>query len=422
MAALRQRGQRVAPAKVGPDFIDPGYHALACGRPGRNLDPWMCGPELIPGLAGRAANLADVLIVEGVMGLFDGAADGTPSSTADVAQMLDAPVLLVIDCSAQAGSVAALVHGFSTFEPRLNIAGVVLNRLASAGHERMVRDALAGMPVPVPVVGALRRDDRLAWRDRHLGLVPVAERPREVGAALDLLAESIRTSCDLEAIDAIARSAVPLEVSDPPAPRRVGRARVAIAVGKAFTFAYPDNPEALAAAGAEIVKFNPLVDERLPEQTDAIVVGGGFPEIMAEQLSANTPILEDVRRQVAAGLRVWAECGGLLWLSRSLDGHRLAGVLDADAIMTDRLSLGYRTAECRVATPLGPIGTVLRGHEFHYSTIQPAGDALDVRGLLGGGVAGFATPSLLASYVHVHLAGQPRLAEEFVRSADPHLA
>ncbi len=417
MAALRRRGERVAPAKVGPDFIDPGYHALACARPGRNLDAWMSGADLIPALAGRAAKAADLLIVEGVMGLFDGAADGTPSSTADVAVLLDAPVLLVVDCSAQAGSVAALVHGFSTFEPKLNVAGVVLNRLASAGHERMVRDALASMPSPVPVVGALYRDDRLAWRDRHLGLVPVAERPTEIGAALEVLAEAMRTACDLQAIVTIARSATTVEVEEPPTPRRVGHARVAVAGGKAFTFTYPDNAEALAAAGAQILEFDPLTDPRLPEGTDAIVVGGGFPEVMAEQLSANEPLLEDVRRQVAAGLRVWAECGGLLWLCRSLDGHRQAGVLDADAVMTDRLTLGYRTAQSRVVTPLGEAGTRLRGHEFHYSTVTPAGEALAVSGLLGGGLAGFATPSLLASYVHVHLAGQSHLAEAFVRRA-----
>jgi cobyrinic acid a,c-diamide synthase len=417
MAALRRRGQRVAPAKVGPDFIDPSYHALACGRAGRNLDPWLCGSELMRPLAGRAARGADLLVVEGVMGLFDGAADGTPSSTADVACLIDAPVVLVVDCSAQAGSVAALVHGFDTFDPRLRLAGVVLNRLASAGHERMVREALSSMATPVPVVGALHRDDRLVWRDRHLGLVPVAERRAEVAASLDVLAESIASSCDLNAIVALARSAASCEVGELPEPRRVGHARVAIAAGKAFTFAYPDNAEALAAAGADIVEFDPLIDERLPEGTDAIVVGGGFPEVMAEQLSANTPLLDDVRQQVAGGMRVWAECGGLLWLARSLDGHRLAGVLEADAVMTDRLTLGYRTAECRVATPLGGVGTRLRGHEFHYSAIEPAGDALEVHGLLGGGQAGFATPQLLASYLHVHLAGHPRLAEAFVSAA-----
>src|SRR5262249_47422137 len=187
-----------------------------------------------------------------------------------------------------------LVHGFATFDPGLNIAGVVLNQLASAGHEQMVRSALASMPRPVPVVGALRHDGRLAWRDRHLGLIPVAERPREVGAALDVLAKSIRAGCDLAAISALARSAPPMNVPAPPMPARVGRARIAIAGGKAFTFAYPDNAESLAAAGAEIVSFDPLVDEQLPKGTDAIVVGGGFPEVMAAQLSANRRLLPDV--------------------------------------------------------------------------------------------------------------------------------
>ncbi len=417
MAALRARRRRVAPAKVGPDFIDPGYHALACGRPGRNLDAWLCGSELMRPLAARAADSADVLIVEGVMGLFDGAGDGTPSSTADVARLLEAPVLLVVDCAAQAASVAAVVHGFATFDPRLNLAGVLLNRLASDAHERMVREALARMARPLPIVGALHRDDRLAWRDRHLGLVPVAEHPHVVRAALDQLAAAVSARCDLETIEAIARSAPPLEAAEPPMPRRVGDARVAIASGKAFTFAYPDNTESLAAAGADIVTFDPLVDQRLPDELDAIVAGGGFPEVMAEQLSANVALLEDVRQRVRGGLRVWAECGGLLWLARSLDGHPMAGVVDAEASMTPRLTLGYRSAVTRQVSPLGPAGTQLRGHEFHYSRITPAGDALDLRSAFGEAVAGFATPTLLASYLHVHLAGQPEVAEAFVRSA-----
>lgn len=356
------------------------------------------------------------------MGLFDGAGDGTPSSTADVARLLEAPVLLVVDCSAQAASVAALVHGFATFEPRLNLAGVVLNRLASAGHERMVRDALTAMPHPVPVVGALHRDDRLAWRDRHLGLVPVAEQPAAVRASLDVLAATVAARCDLQAIEAIARAAPALDVEAPPMPQRVGAARVAIAGGQAFTFAYPDNAEALAAAGADIVGFDPLVDERLPDGLDAIVVGGGFPEVMAEQLSANVPLLEDVRQRVRQGLRVWAECGGLLWLARSLDGQPMAGVVDTAATMTSRLTLGYREAVARALTPLGDAGTRLRGHEFHYSTVVPDGDALELYGAFGSHVAGFATPTLLASYLHVHLAGQPHLAEAFVRSALQHRA
>ena len=420
MAALRARGHRVAPAKVGPDFIDPGYHSLACGRPGRNLDPWMSGPELIAPLAGRAALDSDLLVVEGVMGLFDGAADGTPSSTADVARLIDAPVVLVVDCSSQAGSVAALLHGFASFDPRVRLAGVVLNRLGSAGHETMVRDAIAAGPSPMPVVGALRRDDRLSWRDRHLGLIPVAEQPEAVGSSLALLAELVAESCDLELIESIAMSAPRRDVADVPAPAVVGRARIAIAAGRAFTFSYPDNAEALRAAGAELIEFDPLSDAALPADIDGLVLGGGFPELMVEQLAANTGLLVDVRTRVAGGLVTWAECGGLLWLASSLDGHGLAGVVGADAVMTDRLTLGYRSAVLSVDSPLGPAGTELRGHEFHYSTISPPGDAMALAGRFGSGDAGFATPTLLASYLHVHLAARPDLAEHFVRTAAGH--
>jgi len=417
MAALRARGLEVAAAKVGPDFIDPGYHQLATGRPGRNLDAWMCGPELVAPLAGRAAAGADVLVVEGVMGLFDGAADGTPSSTADIARLLDAPVVLVVDCSSQAASVAALVHGFATFDEDLPLAGVILNKLASDSHEAMVRRALAEAPVPVPVLGALLRDERFRWRDRHLGLVPVAERPDEVAASLSALAELVAERCDLDELVRIARSAPPLETGEVPMPAHVGPTRIAVAGGRAFTFSYPDNLEALGAAGAEIVAFDPLVDEALPAGVDALVVGGGFPEVMAEQLTANEPLCRDVRAQIERGLVVWAECGGLLWLGEALDGHRMVGAVKAEAAMTDRLTLGYRTAVLQAATPLGPVGTELRGHEFHYTAMEPAGDALLLTGRTGTSTGGFGTERLLASYLHVHLAARPDLAEAFVAAA-----
>lgn len=430
MAALRAAGHTVASAKVGPDFIDPGYHSLATGRPARNLDAWMCGADLMAPLAARASAGADLLVVEGVMGLFDGAADGSPSSTADVARLLDAPVLLVVDCSSQAASVAAVVHGFATLDPSVRVAGVVLNRLASDSHEAMVRAALARLHPAIAVVGALRRDDALTWRDRHLGLVPVAERPNEVAAALQRLAGLVRERCDLDAIVRVARSAPQGSAVRPaalPMPSPVvapgGRPpRIAVAGGRAFTFEYPDNNESLAAAGAEIVAFDPLSDHALPDDVDGLVVGGGFPEVMAEELAANEPLLADVRRRVAAGLVTWAECGGLLWLADSLDGHRLAGVLPGptDGVhghMTDRLSLGYRTASTRRTSPFGAAGLSLRGHEFHYSTIEPTGDALELTGRTGTSLGGFATPTLLASYLHVHLAGRPDLAEAFVRAA-----
>lgn len=417
MAAMVRSGLRVAPAKVGPDFIDPGYHALATGRPGRNLDAWMCGPELMAPLAASAGFGADVLVIEGVMGLFDGAADGSPSSTADIARLIDAPVILVVDCASQAGSVAALVHGFATFDPTVRLAGVILNRLGSAGHESMVRNGLAVLSPPIPVVGALHRDDRLAWRDRHLGLIPVAEAPVEVAASLAVLTELIAGSCDLNAIEAIAHSAPPMRSEGLVQPGHQGRTRIAVASGPAFTFSYPDNAEFLAAAGAEIVEFDPLRDVALPAEIGGLVIGGGFPEMMVEQLSANQPLMVEVARRVGEGLVTWAECGGLLWLARSLDERALVGSVATKAAMTDRLTLGYRHATCRVDTPLGLRGTQFRGHEFHYSTVEPAGDALELTGRHGCSSGGFGTPTLLATYVHTHLAGRPDLAENFVARA-----
>ena len=443
LAALRRAGVRVASAKVGPDYIDPGYHQLATGRPSRNLDLWMSGPEAVLGVAARAAAGADLLVVEGVMGLFDGAGDGSPSSTADVAQLLQAPVVLVVDAGAMSGSVAALVHGFRTFDPRTRVAGVILNRVGSAGHEVLLRRALASCGVPV--LGALHRDDRLVWRDRHLGLVPVVERSSSVAAALDVLAATIGQRLDLRALSALAGTApalppqvtavvrtrsapsasesVPaLGVPAPPSPPRPATVRIALAAGAAFSFAYPDNLEALQAAGAELVPFDPLHDEALPEAVSGLVVGGGFPEVYAEQLAANPRVLADVRTRVGAGLVAWAECGGLLWLAQRLDGHPMAGVVAADASMTSRLTLGYRTATMQRDTPLGPAGTTVRGHEFHYSTTEPAGDALHLVGRHGEGSAGFAGSGLMASYLHVHLAGRQDLADSFVercRSALP---
>ena len=417
MAALRRRGLTVGAAKVGPDFIDPGYHALATGRPSRNLDAWMCGTGAIAPLAARAGAGADVLVVEGVMGLFDGAADpdGPAASTAQVATLLDAPVVLVVDAAAMSGSVAALVHGFATFDPAVAVRGVVLNRVGSEGHESMLRHALA--PLGVPVLGVLRRAPELTWRDRHLGLVPVVEQAAEVTRSLAALAAVVERSCDLDALAALARSAPDRDVEPPPSATPQGRARLAVAAGPAFSFAYPDNLELLEQAGAELAPFDPATDPALPPALDGLYAGGGFPEVFVERLAANRPLLDDVRRQVDGGLPTWAECGGLLWLSRSLDGRPLAGAVPADARMSGRLTLGYRRARFTVDTPLGPAGTEVRGHEFHYSTLEPEGDGLDWSGRTGAGRAGFAGPSLLASYVHLHLASDPRLAERMVVSA-----
>ncbi len=415
MAALAGRGHRVASAKVGPDFIDPGYHALATGGPGRNLDAWLSGPDLIGPLAARAGDGADLLVVEGVMGLFDGAGSGDEASTAHVAKLLDAPVVLVVDASAMSRSVAAMVHGYATFDTDVQVAGVILNRVGSDGHETLLRDALA--PLGLPVLGSLHRDDGLVWRDRHLGLVPVAEEPDAIRARLDRLARAVARQCDLDALVQLARSAPKREVPAPPVARPAGRCRLAVAAGPAFSFTYPDNLELLEQAGAELVPFDPIDAARLPAGVHGLIAGGGFPEVYAEGLAANRPLLADLRAKVTTGLVVWAECGGLLWLARRLDGHQLAGIIGADAHITSRLRLGYRDATFTVGTPLGPAGTSVRGHEFHYSQLEPQGDAVDMKGRFGKGRAGWASPTMLASYLHLHLASMPALASSLVATA-----
>lgn len=418
VAALSRSGLTVATAKVGPDFIDPGYHALASGGRPRNLDPWLCGTEAIAPLAARAARDADVLVVEGVMGLFDGAVDGTPSSTADVAVLIDAPVVLVIDAGAMSTSVAAIVRGYRDHDPRLTLAGVVLNRVGSPGHEVLLREAIA--PLDVPVLGVLRRDDRLTWRDRHLGLVPVAEHPDAVRGSLARLASAVGDGFDLEAVMRTARTAPATTVATPPRPRPVGASRIGVAAGPAFTFAYQDNLDALVATGAEIVTFDPLRDPRLPEALDGLIVGGGFPEVHAAELAANETLLDDTRHAIAAGLPVWAECGGLLWLGESLDGHPMVGAVPARGHLGDRLTLGYRTARTLVPSPIGPSGTTLRGHEFHYSTCDPGGDAIELTSRFGSSTDGFATETLLATYLHHHGGGDPSRIEAFAQTCVRH--
>ena len=411
MAALRAAGQKPAPAKIGPDFIDPGYHALACNRPPRNLDAWLCGEESIRPLAARAADSSDVLVVEGVMGLFDGAGDRTPSSSADIARMLEAPVVLVVDASAMSDSVAALVHGFKTFDPTLHVAGVVLNKVGSAGHATLLREAIE--PLGLTVLGALPRDDRLSWRDRHLGLVPVAEQPEKVEASLSVLAHAVAEHLDLPAIMRIASSPPSVSAGPVPLPAPGPPVEVAVAAGRAFTFTYTDTIDALEAGGARVFTFDPLSDSKIPD-ADGVIIGGGFPEVHASALSENRDLLVDLKLKADAGTPLWAECGGLLLLTDSLDGHRMAGVVPAHASMTDRLTLGYRQATTTADSLLGPAGTAFRGHEFHYSAVKPAGGALSLRSRWGEASEGWSTPTLLATYVHHHPGGNPALIRAFL--------
>ncbi|MHB8295591.1 MAG: cobyrinate a,c-diamide synthase [Acidimicrobiales bacterium] len=422
MAAFSAAGTVTAAAKVGPDFIDPGYHSVAIGgRPSRNLDPFLQPPSLLPALAARAARGAQLLVVEGVMGLFDGLGSGREASTAHVAGILAAPVVLVVDAAGVGRSIAAEVTGYRSFDPAAPrapaLAGVVLNRVGSDRHEALLRESLSA--IGMPVLGALRRDDRLAWRDRHLGLVPVAERPEAVATSLRSLSAVVADRLDLEAIAAIAASAPPVPAPALPRGTPAGRAVVAVASGRAFSFAYPDNLEALEDAGAELAFFDPTRDRSLPDGATALYAGGGFPEVYAGELASNRPLLEEVARRAGRDLVTWAECGGMLWLARSLGGVAMAGVLPATATMTGGPTLGYRRATVLEDNPVLRAGSVVSAHEHHYSSTSPSGSAMRVEVAAGGGGRreGFAGRAMLASYLHLHLGGDPRPAERFVCAA-----
>ncbi|GAA1164554.1 cobyrinate a,c-diamide synthase [Streptomyces hebeiensis] len=442
MAAFSERGLAVSPHKVGPDYIDPGYHALAVAsgssgpsasggsgaatgagpRPGRNLDAYMCGPGLIGPLFAHGAAGADLAVVEGVMGLYDGASgQGELASTAQVSKLLRAPVVLVVDASSQSRSVAALVHGFASWDPEVRIGGVILNKVATDRHERLLRDALDGSGVPV--LGVLRRTDLLGTPSRHLGLVPVAERHTDAVRSMRALADRVRAGCDLPALLALARSAPPLDavawqpgIEPIAGADRAGRPVVAVAGGSAFTFSYAEHTELLTAAGAEVVPFDPLRDERLPEGTEGLVIGGGFPEVYAPELSANEPLRAAVAKLAHAGAPVAAECAGLLYLARSLDGKPMCGVLDADARMSERLTLGYREAVAVGDSALAAAGTRVRGHEFHRTVLEPAAGPEAAWGVVHPArrLEGFVRGGVHASYLHTHWAATPQMARRFV--------
>jgi cobyrinic acid a,c-diamide synthase len=425
LAAFAARGLTVAGFKVGPDYIDPGYHALAAGRPGRNLDPVLVGRGLIGPLFAHGAAGADLAVVEGVMGLYDGRTGaGDHGSTAEVAALLDAPVVLVVDAAAQGRSVAALVHGFRNFGS-VRIAGVILNRVGSFRHEDLLREALD--EIGTPVLGALHRHDAVSAPSRHLGLVPAVERRAEAVAAVKALADVVAASVNLDAVLAVARSASSLAASpwSPIIETPVsGRPVVAVAGGPAFSFGYPETVELLRGAGAEVALFDPLHDESLPEGTRGLVVGGGFPEVYAPQLSANSSLRAEVATLAASGAPIAAECAGLLWLCRSLDGAPMCAVLDADAAMTDKLTLGYRDAVAVTPSWLAPEGARVTGHEFHRTAVTPvpsmmegpAGAARPAWAWREAPPEGFVQGGVHASYLHLHWAANPDFARRLVAS------
>ncbi|WP_330249253.1 cobyrinate a,c-diamide synthase [Nocardia sp. NBC_00565] len=501
IGALRRAGHRVAPFKVGPDYIDPGYHGLAAGRPGRNLDPVLVGAERVVPLYRHGADGCDLAVVEGVMGLFDGRIDENQSaaiaegSTAQVAGLLGAPVILVVDARGHSQSLAALLHGFATFDAAIRLGGVILNRVGSERHDQVLRAACDR--VGLPVLGSLPRMSELEVPSRHLGLIPAVEHGPAATAAVEAMTNLVAAHVDLAAIARLADSTVTGPAWDPVTAVRaaaqsaseraalagssasrpeagsrgatagpgdgvamglgrtddsgVARAAgagevtagvvargfgegmfsvtagaaagfepvIAMAGGAAFTFGYAEHRELLVAAGARVVVFDPLQDE-LPTGTAGLVLPGGFPEEHAAALAANARLLAQVGAQVRAGLPVHAECAGLLYLARSLDGHPMAGVVDATAEFGPRLTLGYRDAVALADSPLWRAGERVRGHEFHRTRLVARGDDTAAWGWHVGGDRireGALVHRVHASYLHTHPAGNPEATSRFVTTA-----
>jgi cobyrinic acid a,c-diamide synthase len=432
MGALAATGRKVAGFKVGPDYIDPGYHTLATGRLGRNLDPYLCGEEQMAPLLLHGAQTpepADIAIIEGVMGLFDGqiGSEGF-ASTAHVARLVRAPVIMVIDISHISRTAAAIVHGLNTFDPEVRLSGVIINKAGSDRHAREIVESIQA--TGLEVLGVLPRDAGIEIPSRHLGLVPAAERA-EAAAAVAQLAGRISDHVSLSSIISVAQSAPTLEAepwspADQVRPPSDARPVVAIAAGRAFTFRYAETDELLRAAGCEPVVFDPTSDEQLPAGTAGLYLGGGFPEVHAADLAANDALRRDIRAAVAAGTPTLAECAGLLYLCQSVDELPMVGAIEADAIMTERLTLSYRTMIADHDQLVATAGAAVTGHEFHRTAVGPCHGAA-AAWLVDGEPTGFSADpartgrtTVHASYLHVHWAGYPDLAQRFANAVHDH--
>ncbi len=424
MHGLRKRGLRVQPFKVGPDFIDPSYHSIVTNRKSRNLDVWMMGRRGVIECFASACEGADIAVVEGVMGLFDGMSGKSDfASTAHVAKILDAPIVLVVDASKGARSIAAIILGFLHFDRRLRIAALILNNVAGQRHANYITDALAGV-TKLPVIGILYRNSKIKLEERHLGLVPALELK---GAKSQLIARTARYIADCVDLDRVLNLCSVTSLPDGPnPPKRPLRARIAVALDESFNFYYTDNLIALKRSGAHLVFFSPLQEQKLPDGVHGILLGGGFPEVLADSLEKNRSMVRSIRRAVDEGMPIYGECGGLMYLTRSISGYKgeikarkMAGIVQADTVMTGRLTLNYTDAECNGSI----FGNMqIRGHEFHYSSIENiAGDSRFAYSMKKGkGVTGsqdgfIINDNSLAAYMHLHFANR-KLPERMVLS------
>jgi len=432
LAAFTARGLSAVGFKVGPDHTDAAYLGAAAGRPGRNLDPRLVGPHRIAPLFAHGAEGHEIAVIEGTMGLFDSLAGRVETdSTAGVAATLRAPVVLVVDVGAMGQSIAALVHGFRSYDELVWLGGVILNRVASDRHEQLISEALDD--IGVPVFGALRRRDLpSALPPRHEGVVPVAHRGVDALRGIRRLGESVAATVDLDRLLALARSAPHLGVPPwSPAGEVAGgdedtanvvagrRPVIALAGGPALSFGYAETRELLQAAGATVVSVDPLRDESLPAGTDALVIGGALPEAYTEELSANARLRAEVADLARAGRPVIAEGAGLLWLTRAFDGRPMCGVLDAVGVTGEQMVVGYRDATARASTPVAQLGARVVGYKQHRGIVTPRAGQTPAWTWPGGAPEGFVWRRVHASQLMVHWAGVPEIARRFVAAAQP---
>ena len=425
MYTLKQKGLHVQPFKVGPDFIDPSYHTYVTGRQSRNLDVWMMGENGVLNCFHNASSGADIAVVEGVMGLFDGISGKDDfSSTAQVAKILNAPVILVIDAGKAARSIAAIATGFLHFDKKLRIIGTILNNVAGDKHANFITEAFADK-VKVPIIGIVRRSKEITMVERHLGLIPTPELEEKQKRAIFQSAKFVSEQIDLDKIKYLldkVQTTDPLQKQIPN-----GQIKIAVAIDESFNFYYADNLDALREQKAELIFFSPINNCKLPENIHGVILGGGFPEVLADKLEKNQSMGKSITKAAENGIPIYGECGGLMYLTRSIKGYRgdegkkrnMVGLIDADTFISGKLTLNYTEANSN-ASIFGKISKV-RGHEFHYSRIENIakdskfayvmrrGDGIDNK------KDGFMVYNCLASYMHLHFADS-RLPKRFIES------
>jgi cobyrinic acid a,c-diamide synthase len=425
MAALKKKGYVVQGFKCGPDYIDPSYHTAVTGRVSRNLDSWMLTHDYVKEIFCRGSQDADISIIEGVMGLYDGKnARSNEGSTAEISQILNAPIILVVNCQSMARSAAAIVKGFQSFTPGVQLAGVIANKVGSEGHYKIVKEAIE-QECTVPVLGYLKREDMIDIPERHLGLIPSIERG-ELEPLFNSLADLITNHIDLDMLMALAsHQPVTFKGSLFPSVRKPKQVKIAIAKDAAFNFYYPENLELLEAYGAELIYFSPLAGDLLPADADGLYMGGGFPEEFADSLMGNEDVKASIRTAIIAGMPTLAECGGFMYLCESIEDtqgnrHAMVGLVPGKVRMQNKLAaLGYREITGNTENFLLGSQDHAKGHEFHYSVFEPNNDqvipsAYETKGLRGTKQEGILQHNMVAGYTHTHFASNPDMVQRWV--------